>query len=351
MSEHHDFAAGTAGLGAEGRRLLRVWELRAARDYPALRRLLARVPRGELLADAELGVPYAEALFHTGRWSRALIVSRALRGPARAHPDTQLERRRLSIEGQVLYGRGRIAAAARVWRRLLGSALAAGEELGVGIAMLNLGSIASVRGRREEAMSLYARAVAIAQTLGEKPLLALAHGNLSVIHMERGLFGDADHHLRHSLALLRTGGLPHQAARMENTLALLQLRTGDARLAAHTAARARERLDALGFEAAAADALRVMGMAALALGRLDEAREHLTAAHRRLAGGVDLVTEAEVLEERAVLEQAAGDAAASARAASEAARLYVSLTAPRRAAWMRARLAAAAASARADDAG
>jgi ATP/maltotriose-dependent transcriptional regulator MalT len=319
--------------------LLRVWELRGARDFAALHALLGDVPRGELLRDPELGVPMAEALFHGGRWNRALALARGLRDACATHPEGLLERRRLAVEGQVLYGRGRLAPAMRLWRLLLELATAAGDELGVGIALLNLGSIASVRARWTEALSLYARAIAIGQRLGRKHLLALAHGNQAGIYLERGLVGDADHHLRHGLALLGTVGLPHEIARMEVTLAALQLRAGDARLAAHTALRARERLDALGFEAGAADALRVLGMAARAEGRLDHARDLLEEAHRRLRGGVDRVTEAEVLEERAVVEQAAGYPVAAERAADAAARLYTRLTAPRRAARLRARLA------------
>lgn len=319
--------------------LLRVWALRAARDFAALHALLAGVPRGELLRDPELGVPHAEALFHTGQWDRALALARALRATCAAHPEGQLERRRLAVEGQVLYGSGRLAPAMRVWRILLELAAGSGEELGVGIALLNLGSIASVRARWTEAQSLYARAIAIGQRLGRRHLLAFAHGNLAGIYLERGLVGDADHHLRHGLALLRTAGLPHEIARLEITLAALQLRAGDPRMAAHTALRARERLDELGFDAGAADALRVLGMAARAQGRLDQARDLLEEAHRRLRGGVDRVTEAEVLEERAVLEQAAGDPVAAERAAAGAARLYTRLTAPRRAARLRARLA------------
>jgi ATP/maltotriose-dependent transcriptional regulator MalT len=340
VSSRQEAATGSPGaIDARSGLLLRVWELRGARDYVALHALLAPVPRGELLRDPELGVPMAEALFHAGRWDRALALARGLRASCAAHGEGQLERRRLSIEGQVLYGKGRLAPAVRLWRRLLELAAAAGDELGVGIALLNLGSIASVRARWAEALSLYARAIAIGQRLGRQHLLAFAHGNQAGIYLERGLVGDADHHLRHGLALLRTVGLPHEIARMEVTLATLQLRAGDVRLAAHTALRARQRLDDLGFEAGAADALRVLGIVARVEGRLDHARDLLEEAHRRLRGGVDRVTEAEVLEERAVLEQAAGDPAAAERAAAAAARLYTRLTAPRRAARLRARLA------------
>lgn len=334
-----DRPAGTVTVAPREDRLLRTWELRAGRDYAALEALLGGVADAELVAEPELGVALAEALVQSGGWDRALRLAQSLAEPCRRAGGGRLERRRLSVEGQLLHARGRIAAATRVWGTLLDSAASDGEEQGIGIALLNLGSIASVRAEWAEAMSLYARAIAVGQTLGDEPLLGVAHTHLGATYVELGLPADADHHLRHGLRLLRSPATPYQAAKAETAMALLHLRGGDLPLARWTASRSRERLAEMGFTAAEADAMRLLAMTAAAEGAWAEAAEWLRCARERLAGDEDVVTEAEVREEEAVLALRTGDAAASAEHEAAAARLYDGLHAPRRTARMRSRLA------------
>ncbi|HYW06899.1 MAG TPA: hypothetical protein VE913_08085 [Longimicrobium sp.] len=336
MARKRDRAAGTPGLPPRQERLLRVWELRAARDYAALEALLAPLPDAELLAEPELGVALGEALLHHGGWDRALALAEALAGSCRRAGGGRLERRRLSVVGQIVYARGRIADATGVWTTLLDSAVADGEQEGIGIALLNLGSVAAARAEWEEAMSLFARAIAVGQTVASELLLGTAHCNLGTTYVELGLLTYADDHLRYARRLLRAEGMPYHAAKMESATTLLHLHMGDLRLARWTAKRVLERFD---FPSIQADSMRLLGMIAAAEGALDEATDWLRGALDRLAGGVDLVTEAEVHEEWAAVALRAGDATGGAEHEAAAARMYGGLEAPRRVARLRGRLA------------
>lgn len=335
----HGRPAGAPALAPREDRLLRTWELRAARDFAGLQVLLAAVPDAELVAEPELGVALAEALVQSGGWNRALRLAQRLEEPCRQAGGGQLARRRLSVEGQILYARGHIAEATQVWGTMLDSAAGDGDQRGIGVALLNLGSIASVRAEWAEAMSLFARAIAVGQTLGDEPLLGIAYTNLGLTCVELGLPADADDHLRHGLRLLQSPATRYQAARADTAMALLHLHGGDLRLARWAASRSRERLAEMGFAAAEADAMRLLGMVAAAEGAFAEAAEWLRRARKRLRGGADVVTEAEVREEQAVLALRTGDPAASAGHEAAAAALYEGLHAPRRTARLRSRLA------------
>ncbi|MBA2670392.1 MAG: hypothetical protein H0U67_08490, partial [Gemmatimonadetes bacterium] len=83
--------------------LLRAWELRTARAYPALLELLAPVPAEELIADPELGHLFCYAAVPLGRWQQGAALAVRLMEPLRAREDEWLYRRHLNIHALLLF--------------------------------------------------------------------------------------------------------------------------------------------------------------------------------------------------------------------------------------------------------
>lgn len=318
--------------------LVRAWELERARAYPEVVALLAPLGPEALLAEPELGASLADAWLNVGELERGVELARLLEEPCRRQGNTRLFRRRLNLEGLLLFQQGRVEAAERAWLEMLDASARCHDERGEAAATLNLATVASIRCEWPRAVLLSQRAIAAFQRLGNARNLGAAHLNLALTLREMGRRHEAGQHLEHGMELLRAHGTEAELAKAEMQRALLFLDRGDARLAGAAAARALERLDRAGMRLAGADAEHVAGSVALAEGRREEARRRFARALERLAAGHDLLSEAQTYEELAVLERQEGNAAASREAREAAERIYREMSAPGRAERLRGRL-------------
>jgi hypothetical protein len=136
---------------------------------------------------------------------------------------------------------------------------------------------------------------------------------------------------------------PAPASRAETDHALAVLAAGDSAGAEAAAEAALARSVRAGESAGQADALRVLGVVALASGRLDEARVRLAAALDGARRSGATLLEAESLEALAAAELAAGDEARAAGLRADAERAFAALGLHALGRQLRARMAAFAA--------
>ena len=102
----------------------------------------------------------------------------------------------------------------------------------------------------------------------------------------------------------------------------LRVRWGDGRLGAEMARRALDRFRRISDPTGAAQAIRVLGLAALAEGRRDEAAQRLDEALEIADAHADALLRAEVQRDRGVLLRTSGDPGGARRAFELAAAEY-----------------------------
>ena len=328
------------GLSIDERNALleRAWELRAALDYPGLLELLTSVPSDALLAEPELGYLLAAARWRTGNGSAALRLLQDLVEPCRKCGNTWVSRNRMNLEAIVLREQGRLAEAETLWVGLLDAAREAGDEQGVVLATMNLGIVADVQCRWEDAVANYQQGMAVCQRLGDRALLGCIHQNLAMAFRQLAFLHEADTHFQKALDHFRAAGSEDQVGFSEMERAILLNLIGDSHLAEATVRRALQRFRGLGHLAGEGDCLRVLGIIVAGQGKRDEARQYFRAALKIVRRAIERLTEAQVLEEMAVLEQEEGNEVPSAEMAEEACAIYLELGAPLRAQTLRVRL-------------
>jgi tetratricopeptide (TPR) repeat protein len=194
-----------------------------------------------------------------------------------------------------------------------------GDDLVVARATNNLGAIANIRGHRGEALALYQLAVPAYQRLGNVIGLAESLHNMAISFRDLGRFDAADECERRAIDHAREAGGGPLLALAHLGRAELALRTGDAGLAEAAARRAAEQCAALPDQIREADALRVLGAAAVAQAKSETAADALDRALTLARAFGSSLIEAEVLYVRATLKRSMGDsddALADARAAA-----------------------------------
>lgn len=306
-------------LSAE-RRSLRLEKARAlydGREFASVARLLGDVARADLLAEPELGYLLAYAWRRVGRTGPALALARALADPCRRRGRDRLWRRRLNLEGMLRFDLGQLDRARLRWAELARAASDAGDDGLAATANNNLGIIATLEGRQDEALGCYGRALAAYQRLGDRRGLAETHQNLAITYRELGFVREAESHF--SDASAHADDAEDIIGRVEQERAVTLILAGDTRLASALARWALSRFQAIQDRAAAADALRVLGLVALRSGDIAEARARLDRALAEARATGAALTEAETLEALAALELRHGhpDSAAARRDAAE----------------------------------
>jgi tetratricopeptide (TPR) repeat protein len=215
-----------------------------------------------------------------------------------------------------------------------------GDDLLVARATNNLGAIANIRGQRGEALALYQLAVPAYQRLGNLIGLAESLHNMAISFRDLGRLEAADECERRAIDYAREAGGGPLLALAHLGRAELALRTGDASLAEAAARRAVEHFAALPDQIREADALRVVGAAAVAQGKADAATEALERSLGLARAFGSSLTEAEALSVRATLKRSAGDERGAREDAEAAMAIYARLgaTAARAAvlAWLEA---------------
>ena len=285
--------------------IARARERQAAGDHAGTVALLDAADPAALVAEPELGLLHATALRRVGESQRAFDLAVSLAAPCARQGRTWVARRLLNLEGALHFDRGRIDEAAARWSEVIELASRAEDEQILSDACNNLGVALTLLGRTDEALAAYGRALASAQRLGDRRAIAQANHNLAICYRELGFRGEADQHFERAFAYATEDHNDHILGRAEEERALLILQQGDGRLAEATAKRARARLRRSGDLAGEGEALRVLGMIALARGQYVHAKEYLEQALERARDTRSLLLEAETLEALATLAQRA----------------------------------------------
>lgn len=320
----------------ERRSLVRALESR--RDFPGVVRELAALDRDALLADPDLGYSLALALHATGETARALELVGSLAEPVRRSGVGRLQRRLLNLESALRFSLGEVARARELWERVLALATAGRDHDLAAKSSNNLGVLHTLQGRPRDAIAAYGRARAAYQRLGDRRGLAQAHQNLAINYRESDHLEEADTHFRLAMDHAREAGSPDVLGRAEEERAVLFLLQGDLAMARETAVRALDRLERIGDAAGRAESLRVLGLVALAAGRLEEAGARLEAALEQARATSSALLEAETLECLAGVRHAAGDDESARSARAEAAALFDQLGAEAWGAQLRERV-------------
>jgi tetratricopeptide (TPR) repeat protein len=285
-----------------------------AGDYAGVVALLGAMERADLLAEPELGFTLATALRRVGDWERAVELTGALAGPCARQGRSWLARRRLNLEAALHFDRGRLQEAALRWAELVDAASRAGDDQMLSDACNNLGVVFTLLARTDEALASYGRALAAAQRLGDRRGMAQAQHNLAIAYRELGFLREAGEHFERAVAHATLAGVHEILGRAEEERALVLLQEGDARLAEATATRALDRFRRHGDRPGEGEALRVLGIIALARRQHAPARAHLEAALALARASHAPLLEAETLEALAALAEALAAPAAGAAA-------------------------------------
>jgi tetratricopeptide (TPR) repeat protein len=329
-------------LSVEERNALleRAWELRTALDYRGLDELLTPIPLATLLSEPELGYWLASAWEHLGRWSNSLALLRAMAEPCRRRGNDRIFRDRMNLEAIVLIRLGALSEAESLLLDLNQAAREAVDENSSMLASANVGIIYNIQGRWEDAFASYQFAIVLCQRMGNRRFLGLTHHNLGIACRQLTLLHEAHDHFRKARDHLRAEGSADQIAFSGMERAILLNLMGDVQLAEATVRRALQEFIALGHLPGEGDCRRVLGIISSGQGRHEEARCYFQEALEMVRAAGEPLTEAEVLEEMAVLDQQVGNGAVASALAEAAYAIYLRLGSPPRAEQLRVRLAA-----------
>jgi tetratricopeptide (TPR) repeat protein len=320
--------------------LERVRALGAAGDYPGVVRLLEPVPRSALLTEPELGYHLAYAWRRVGRTADALALTEALSRPVRRGASAWLIRRRLNLEAMLRFDHGDVPSAEQLWAEVVEHASVADDQQLLAAALNNLGIVLTLQDRIDAALAVYNRALLASRRLGDRRLMAQAHQNIAIVYRELGRPEEASTHFEQALSEARRAGSEDVRGRVEEERALLMLESGDAPLAAATARRALDRLEAIADLHGQGEALRVLGIVALHEQRSSDARGYLERALALALQGHNALLEAETREGLAVLADREGSPATAARERRRATARFAAMRAQPWGVRIRARTAA-----------
>lgn len=283
-------AAGSDRRLEEARRLLRV------NDARGLVTLLGDLEKADLIAEPELGFLLATGLRRVGESARAFEIVGDISPACDRRGRDQLWRSRLNLEAALRLERGEAAEAETAWQTLTEDATFADDAAMLARAHNNLGIICTLQGRWEEALANYGRALAANHRLGDRRGLAQAHQNIAICYREVGFMRQADAHFRSAIDDALATASEDVAGRAEEERALLMLLQRDPRMARAAAERSLERLRRIGDTAGEGEALRVLGMIAIAESRPAEAERLLRQALQKAVSSRAALLEAETLD-------------------------------------------------------
>ena len=221
--------------------------------------------------------------------------------------DPSALRRAINMIGVADFQLGELDAAGPEFERALELGQQDGDDLLVARATNNLGMIANIRAQRDRALGLYSIAIAAYQRLGDVLGLAECHHNMAITFRDAGDLERADEHELRAIEFARDADNRMLLAQALLGRAEISYRNGDVAFAEAAALRAAADFASLPEPIQESDALRLVGVAALAQGKLEVAQKSLDAALRlaRTQGGA--LNEAEILQARSALHCRAGD--------------------------------------------
>jgi tetratricopeptide (TPR) repeat protein len=247
----------------------------------------------------ELATLRAAAELHTGhpreahQWLRDVLAFIERSGDRRAL------RKAINQLGVAEIELGTLDSAERMFGRALELARFDRDDLLVAHATNNMGAIANIRGRRDEALTLYQLAIPAYQRLGNVAGLAQSFHNMAISFRHLGELDTAGEYEARAIgyAIECSNVALLALAWLERAELFLEL--GDAALAEVGAQRAASHFAKVPHPIREADALRVVGAARLALGRLMDAESSLGRALELARAHGSRLVEGETLRIRA----------------------------------------------------
>lgn len=280
--------------------------------WQELARVLGQDPDA-LLDHGRLAYRYGQALYHTGRLTDLSAFATRFEARARDERDVGSVLRALNLAGIASFELGRTPEAKRRFERLLELAEAEGDPDMSARAANNLGLIANLRGRHREAISYYELAAPLYQRLERTRGLAQLKHNLAISYRDMDRIEDSAESYRAAASLADEAGYDFLVGMARVGRGEIELRRGDAELAAALAERGLEIARRVGDPVSEAEALRVRGGIRVAEGDLDGAEDDLdTALELAVPPGSSLVV-AEVERDLGQLHQRRGDTAVARR--------------------------------------
>lgn len=256
-----------------------VEEAYQARDYQRVVQLLLDTPRSTLLKFPRLGFMLADAGRRVGGVPDLLELVTGVVDGARSLSDPTLFCDALNLHGVLLLERGHAQAAERAWCELVVVATQSDSAQHVARASNNLGVAAILSMRLDDAIVSFQRAVTAYLRIGYSRGLAQSHQNLAIVFREMGHSEEAHAHFQRAMTFAYTADCLDDVARAEEEMALLLVYNhDDLKDAAALAQQALQRFTQLAQPSGIAQALRVIGIVALATGSLEEAERSLHAA-------------------------------------------------------------------------
>lgn len=227
-------------------------------------------------------------------------------------------RKATNLTGVARFELGELDEAERAFRDAFTLGRLDGDDLLLARATNNLGLIANVRGAHSEAIALYRMAIPSYQRLGQPRGIAETYHNLAITFRDLGDLERAEDHEWRAMEFARQASDDRLMAMAETGLAELQLLEGDAAIAEARARRGAVAFAQLGDAQGEANALRIVGVAAIALEKYATATEALDRAVSLASERGYALVEGESRQARAQLALARGDKA-GARGDAEAA--------------------------------
>lgn len=227
-------------------------------------------------------------------------------------------RKATNLEGVAHFALGELDEAERAFYSAFALGRMDGDDLLLARALNNLGLIANIRGKHPEALAFYRMAIPSYQRLGQPRGLAETYHNLAITYRDLGDTQRAEDCERRAMEFARQASNDRLVAMAQLGLADLRLLQGDAAFAEAGARRGAEVFASIGDAEGEANALRVVGVAATALGKHEVAGEALERAVALASAQGYALVEAESRRASAQLALARGDVQ-GARAAAHAA--------------------------------
>ncbi|MDQ2665729.1 MAG: tetratricopeptide repeat protein [Gemmatimonadota bacterium] len=248
----------------------------------------------------DVRVLYAEALMRMGRERDACEGLRHVIPALLAAGDAVNHRRALNLLGVGSFSVGDLEEATGALNAAVELAAEAGDLLLFARATNNLGAIANLRGAHETALGHYRLAVPAYQRLGQRRGLAESYHNIAITYRDIGQLEESDDYERRAMDYAAEGIAPRVAAMGLIGRAEVALRKGDPQLARGTAQRAALDLRQLEDPMNEADAHRLVGTAANAMGLFPDASAAFERALSIARERGHALVEAETLRDRAI---------------------------------------------------
>jgi hypothetical protein len=246
-----------------------------ARDYARVVQLLQSTSVDVITENTSLGVMIADSARRVGGVPDVVelinaVVTRAR--PSEAYCDA------LNLQGVLLLERGHAQAAERAWCDLVIAATELDSVAHVARASNNLGVAAILDMRLDDAVLSFHRAVSAFMRNGYYRGLAQSHQNLGIAFRELDHLDESHSHFQRAMTFAYAADAMDDVARAEEEMALLFVYTKeDLKTAASLANQALKRFTELQQPAGIAQAMRVVGITALARGSIASAERSLHA--------------------------------------------------------------------------